>query len=97
MLAKTRNSVVETFAVRYGDGYRERFIGVGRALRLLEVRIPDEATLVLLPANLGQEYSREIHLYRGKDNTYQPIEIAVRKVEELNGDVIYEYSTDYEL
>lgn len=97
MLIKKRHSAVETFAIRYGDGYLEQFISVGRALRLLEVRIPAQAVPIFLPADLGEEYKKEIHLYRAPDNTYRPIEIAVRKVEESNGDVIYEYSTDYEL
>lgn len=97
MLIKKRQSAVETFVIRFGDGYREQFISVGQVLRLLEIRIPTEATLVLLPANPAEEYKREIHLHRAKDGTYQPIEIAVRKVEQPDGNVIYEYSTDYEI
>lgn len=91
------NTLVETFVVSKTADDAEVFYLKTLALRRLYLRVPEGATLSRVPSNLDDRHRREVHLYKVETHQTHPMEIAIREDKDTNGDVIYEYSTDYEL
>jgi hypothetical protein len=92
-----RQTISETFRPQ-GAGFKEMGNDIIGTLRIMSLRLPKGATPLPLPADFPAHYKREIHARWDEDgHFYEAIEIAIHKVEEPNGDIIYEYSTDYEL
>lgn len=96
-MSKERLTISEQIFIYFSEKKDPAIIRnrIAEGLYRIVYRLPEAASLLPLPDDLGDEYVKQIHLCQTA-NRREPMEIAIRMWDE-DDHVTYEYSTDYEL